>query len=196
MKTYNKIFPCQYEHNALRFVEKTPKQTLPSFLPGLCCRSSSRLCYVFNPLWACFSNESKSRSSNLVLEGDASASLFASEKEGCAHVHCCVQQGEEGVHDVYYNIVWEHCSKYSFCEASKFQFMITLLHCNSWPAVTLALNPSASSVCGGCVITHSALLPSQPVCVAILFYEHWRGCVPYFQSATPGPRAPVLYKSQ
>lgn len=176
--------------------ENPPKQTLPSFLPGLCCRSSSRLCYVFNPLWACFSNESKSRSSNLVLEGDASASLFASEKERDVHMFTAVFNKVRRVAAMYYSIVWEHCSKYSFCEASKFQFMITLLHCNSWPAVTLALHPSASSVCGGCVVTHSALLPSQPVCVAILFYGCWRGCVPYFQSATPGPRAPVLYKSQ
>ncbi len=49
--------------------------------PAWCSCPPTQLCYLFNPLWACFSSESKSTSSNLLLAGHGSASLFASEKE-------------------------------------------------------------------------------------------------------------------
>lgn len=68
----NLLHKC--EHKALRLMKKLCFRRVHSCPP-------TQLCYLFNPLWACFSSESKSRSSNLLLAGAGAASLFASEEE-------------------------------------------------------------------------------------------------------------------
>lgn len=68
----------KYEQKALRFLSFP---SLPHPAGCSCPRPHAQRCYLFNPLWACFNKESKSRSSNLVPAGDRSSSWFASEEE-------------------------------------------------------------------------------------------------------------------